>query len=65
VPSPPRDDLRASRRLSARATNQPGRWTWCADCLTVFDDYGTPVNLIPEFTKVHEGRVARIVDERL
>jgi hypothetical protein len=18
----------------------PGRWTWCPDCLTVYDDYG-------------------------
>jgi hypothetical protein len=34
-------------------TNEPGRWTWCPDCLTVFDDYGTPVNPIPEFAKVH------------
>jgi hypothetical protein len=31
----------------------PGRWTWRADCLTVFDDYGTPVNPIPEFDKIH------------
>jgi hypothetical protein len=21
-----------------------GRWTWCPDCLTLFDDYGVPVN---------------------
>lgn len=25
-------------------TNDPGRWTWCADCLTVYDDYGKAVN---------------------
>jgi hypothetical protein len=30
-----------------------GRWTWCAACLTVYDDYGIPVNPIPEFAKVH------------
>jgi hypothetical protein len=24
--------------------NDPGRWTWCAACLTVFDDYGMPIN---------------------
>ncbi len=30
----------------------PGRWTWCAACLTVYDDYGTLVNPIPEFEKV-------------
>jgi len=28
------------------------RWTWCPVCLTVFDDYGNPVNPIPEYTKV-------------
>jgi hypothetical protein len=28
-------------------TADAGRWTWCADCLTVYDDYGTPVNPIP------------------
>ena len=33
--------------------NDPGRWTWCAACLTLCDDYGTPVNPILEFTKVH------------
>ena len=26
----------------------PGRWTWCADCLTVDDDYGQAVNRIRE-----------------
>jgi len=36
-----------------RLTNDPGRWTWRPDCLTVYDDYGTPVNPVPEFTKVH------------
>jgi hypothetical protein len=34
-------------------TADPGGWTWCAGCLTVYDDYGTAVNPIPEFTKVH------------
>ena len=27
--------------------HDPGRWTWCPDCLTVFDDYGKAVNPIP------------------
>jgi hypothetical protein len=34
-------------------TADPGRWTWCPDCLTVYDDYGTSVNPIPEFEKIH------------
>jgi hypothetical protein len=34
-------------------TNAPGRWTWCPDCLTVYDDYGMPVNPIPEFARAH------------
>ncbi len=34
-------------------TDDPGRWTWCPTCLTVYDDYGTPVNPIPEFAKAH------------
>ena len=21
-----------------------GRWTWCPDCATVYDDYGVPIN---------------------
>jgi len=25
-------------------TNEPGRWTWCPDCVTVSDDYGVAVN---------------------
>lgn len=29
--------------------NDPGRWTFCSDCLTVFDDYGKAVNQIREF----------------
>jgi hypothetical protein len=28
--------------------NDPGRWTRCPNCLTIFDDYGVAVNLIPE-----------------
>jgi hypothetical protein len=34
-------------------TADAGRWTWCAACLTVSDDYQTPVNPIPGYTKVH------------
>lgn len=30
-------------------TNDPTRWTFCPDCLTVYDDYGKAVNQIPEF----------------
>jgi len=33
--------------------DDPGQWTWCAACLTVYDDYGTQVNPIPEFPKTH------------
>ena len=28
--------------------NDRGCWTWCPDCLTLFDDYGQPVNVIHE-----------------
>jgi hypothetical protein len=41
------------RCLREPLANDPGRWTWCPDCLTLFDDYGKPVNLIPEFRTVH------------
>lgn len=30
-----------------RLAADPGRWTWCAACLTVYDDYGTAVNFSP------------------
>jgi hypothetical protein len=33
--------------------SDPGRWTWCPDCLTIHDDYGKVVNIIPELRKVH------------
>jgi anti-anti-sigma factor len=36
-------------------TADSGRWTWCPACLTVYDDYGSPVNSIPEFVKVRQG----------
>ena len=29
--------------------NDAGRWTWCPDCLTVYDDYGKAVSRIREF----------------
>jgi hypothetical protein len=32
-------------------SNDPGRWTWCPDCLTVYDDYAKAVNQIPELVK--------------
>jgi hypothetical protein len=28
--------------------NDSGRWSWCPDCLTVYDDYGRTVNQIRE-----------------
>ena len=28
--------------------NDSGRWTWCPDCLTVYDDYAKPVNVTRE-----------------
>jgi hypothetical protein len=37
----PRDGCR-----SEPLTDDPGRWTRCRDCLTLYDDYGTPVNPI-------------------
>ena len=24
--------------------SESGRWTWCPDCLTVYDDCGVPLN---------------------
>jgi len=33
--------------------NDPGRWTWCPDCLTVYDDYGKAVNEIAAFRTTH------------
>ena len=32
---------RCSREL---LESESGRWTWCPDCLTVYDDYGVPLN---------------------
>jgi hypothetical protein len=29
--------------------NDCGRWTWCPDCLTLYDDYGKAVNRMREF----------------
>jgi hypothetical protein len=34
-------------------TADAGRWTWCEDCLTVYDDYGSPVNPIHEYARAH------------
>ena len=31
----------------------PGRWTFCPDCLTVYDDYGKAVNEIMEWRILH------------
>jgi hypothetical protein len=37
--------------------NDAGRWTWCPDCLTVYDDYGKPVNGIQNVTHSYPGQV--------
>jgi hypothetical protein len=39
--------------------NDPGRWTFCPDCLTVFDDYGKAVNQIREIQRPTGGRILR------
>jgi hypothetical protein len=41
-----RDDLRPARGSCRRepCERDAGRWSFCADCLTVFDDYGKAVN---------------------
>jgi hypothetical protein len=31
--------------------NDPGRWTFCADCLTLYDDFGKAVNPIRKSTR--------------
>jgi hypothetical protein len=28
-------------------TDDPSRWTWCADCATLYDDYGIAVKSDP------------------
>jgi hypothetical protein len=33
--------------------NDAGRWTWCPDCLTLYDDYGKAVNEIFELARTH------------
>jgi hypothetical protein len=37
----------------APLADDPGRWTWCPACLTLYDDFGVTVNRIPELTKAH------------
>jgi hypothetical protein len=44
---------RLARVTESRYGTTPARWSWCAGCLTVFDDYETPVNPIPEFANLH------------
>jgi len=61
VAAPPDDRLPRFQRMcgpSGGCEREPaigntGRWTWCAACLTVYDDYRIPVNPIPAFVKVH------------
>jgi hypothetical protein len=60
VAAPPGDRLRFETICGPRGacrrealTNDPGRWTWCPDCLTLSDDYGVAVNPIPEFARAH------------
>ena len=45
-------ELRGECRRELLA-NDPGRWRWCPDCLTVYDDYGKAVNQIPESCRAH------------
>jgi hypothetical protein len=33
--------------------NDPGRWTFCPDCLTVYDDHVKAINQIPELQEAH------------
>jgi hypothetical protein len=33
--------------------DDPGRWTWCPDYLTLFDDDKIAVNPIPEYATLH------------
>lgn len=43
-----------ARRLPAELCERdPGRWTWCPDCLTVYDEHGSPVNAFVEFRTAH------------
>ena len=44
------ETIGASRGSCCREplANDPGRWTWCPGCLTVYDDYSKAVNTIPE-----------------
>jgi hypothetical protein len=47
-----RYESRCERRGGCRQEpfeHDPGRWTWCPDCMTVFDDYGKPVNPLSAF----------------
>jgi hypothetical protein len=51
-----RFESRCGRRGSCRqepCERDAGRWSFCPDCLTVFDDYDKPVNPIPEFRSLH------------
>lgn len=42
-------------------TNDPSRWTWCQDCLTLYDDYGKAVNrMIPEAPDDGQSADARV-----
>lgn len=46
--------LRGSCRLEP-LENDPGRWTFCADCLTLYDDFGKTVNPIRTSTRESDG----------
>jgi hypothetical protein len=35
--------------------NDPGRWTFCPDCLTLYDDFGKTVNPIRTSTRETDG----------
>jgi hypothetical protein len=35
--------------------NDPGRWTFCPDCLTLYDDFGKTVNPMRTSTRQSDG----------
>jgi hypothetical protein len=52
-PAPSRHRMRNSRRTRRDGNPDGGQRHSSLNDLTLYDDYGTPVNPIPEFTKTH------------
>jgi hypothetical protein len=45
--------LRGGCRFESSANEPAGmRWTWCPDCLTLYDDYRNPVNPMPVIRQI-------------